>query len=99
MSLSALRLPSLALCTTGLISLASAPAAALAGGVIDGAALGSATANSQYQFAWYDRRDHRHDGVMPAQSVRISSSACYLTHRWINGVRHRVRVCEYRAAP
>jgi hypothetical protein len=86
MTLSALQLPSLA--------------AALAGVVVGGAATGSARADSQYHSHSYPTVvTAAPEAVAPASSVTIVSSTCYLTHRWIDGIRHRVRVCDYTVAP
>jgi hypothetical protein len=28
------------------------------------------------------------------QTVAAATTSCYWTHRWINGIRHRARVCS-----
>jgi hypothetical protein len=32
--------------------------------------------------------------VVTGPSVAVNSTTCYITHRWLNGVRHRIRVCN-----
>lgn len=68
-------------------------AAVLAGGVLGGAALGSAASNA-YNYPAYPTVVAPAAPVAVAPSVTVNSTTCYYTHRWINHVRTRVRVCR-----
>ena len=56
-----------------------------------GAVLGTAASNAN------NANSYPTVGVAPTvtsePAVTVNSTTCYYTHRWINGVRHRVRVC------
>jgi hypothetical protein len=66
-------------------------AAIIGGSVLGGAALGTAASNAN------NVNSYPTVGVAPTETsepaVTVNSTTCYYTHRWINGVRHRVRVC------
>jgi len=89
----------LAVATTSAKAFIIAPALAAgipAGGVLGGAAIGAAANNSYYYPNGYCAAP-----VAPAPTVAaaeptvtVNSTSCYFTHRWIDGVRHRVRVCN-----
>jgi hypothetical protein len=67
-------------------------AAILAGGVLGGAALGSAATNA-YNYPTVVT-PAAPVAVAPGPSVTVNSTTCYYTHRWVNHVRRRVRVCN-----
>lgn len=69
-------------------------AAALAGGIFGGAVLGSAATSSAYNYPY-----RTPVVVAPGPSVTVNSTTCHFAHRWINGVRTRVRVCRTATAP
>ncbi len=79
-------------------------AALIAGGVLGGAALGSAATNYDYYPYGYPTVVTTATApvavapapvtVAQAPAVTVNSTTCYFTHRWINGFRHRVRVCN-----
>ena len=66
-------------------------AAIIGGSVLGGAVLGTAASNAN------NANSYPTVGVAPTvtsePAVTVNSTTCYFTHRWINGVRHRVRVC------
>ena len=81
-------------------------AALIAGGALaGGAVLGGAATNSYYAYPYgyygYPTVETTAPvAVTPAPtvvagpSVTVNSTSCYFTHRWIGGVRHRVRICN-----
>lgn len=71
-------------------------AAVLAGGIFGGAVLGSAAANA-YNNPY--QTSAAPVVVAPGPSVTVNSTTCYYTHRVVNHVRTRVRVCGPAAAP
>ena len=65
-------------------------AAIIGGSVLGGAALGTAASNANnYPTVGTPVAPM----VASEPAVTVNSTTCYFTHRWINGVRHRVRVC------
>jgi hypothetical protein len=61
-------------------------AAIIGGSVLGGAVLGGAASNANNGTSVAPT-------VASEPAVTVNSTTCYFTHRWINGVRHRVRVC------
>jgi hypothetical protein len=57
----------------------------IGGSVLGGAVLGSAASNAN--------NANSYSTVASEPAVTVNSTTCYFTHRWISGVRHRVRVC------
>src|SRR5262249_29643652 len=73
---------------------APAVAAAIAGGaVLGGTALGAGAAATYPGYYGPGYRYAPYAEVAPGSSVEVLPS-CYITHRWIGGVSHRVRVCD-----
>jgi len=85
----------LAVATTSAKAFVIAPALAagmLAGGVLGGAAIGAAANNGYYYAA---PAVTTAPAVAVAEpTVTVNGASCYFTHRWIDGVRHRVRMCN-----
>ena len=80
-------------------------AALIAGGALaGGAVLGSAATNYPYGYYPYGYPAVTTTApvavapapvtVAEAPAVTVNSTSCYFTHRWINGIRHSVRVCN-----
>jgi hypothetical protein len=61
-------------------------AAIIGGSVLGGAVLGSAASNANHA--------NSYPTVASEPAVTVNTTTCYFTHRWINGVRHSVRVCS-----
>lgn len=81
----------LALATTSAKAFVPVVLGAIIGGsVLGGAVIGSAVANS-------NRYPTVVTPVAPTvaegPAVTVNSTTCYFTHRWVDGVRRRVRVC------
>jgi hypothetical protein len=65
-------------------------AAIIGGSVLGGAALGTAASNANN----YPTVGTPLAPIVTSQpAVTVNSTTCYVTHRWVNGIRHRVRVC------
>jgi len=76
-------------------------AAIIGGAALGGVALGSAATNSYYYpYGYPTVATTAPVAVAPAPtvvaepSVTVNTTSCYFTHRWIDGVRHRVRICN-----
>ena len=62
--------------------------AIIGGSVLGGAVIGSAVANNAPTAVTPVAPT-----VASAPAVTVNSTTCYFTHRWVDGVRQRVRVC------
>jgi hypothetical protein len=65
--------------------------AIIGGSVLGGAALGTAATNANNPPTVVTPVAPT---VVSEPGVTVNATTCYFTHRWINGVRHRVRVCN-----
>jgi hypothetical protein len=70
--------------------------AIIGGSVLGGAVLGSAASNANNYPTVVTPVAPT---VASEPAVTVNSKTCHFAHRWINGVRHRVRVCTVAAAP
>jgi hypothetical protein len=65
-------------------------AAIIGGSVLGGAALGTAASNANnYPIVGTPVAP----AVASEPAVSVNSTTCHFTHRWVNGVRRRVRIC------